>query len=90
MKNSKVDNKKIVKAAKPRCVSSLQVRTTAKSGIKMRSGLRAGYLMGFTDIYWLRRKFDHPGITTTGAEADFVPFPRYVFKLSNDTAISCE
>lgn len=51
MKSSKVENKKIDKATKPRSVGSVQLRSTAKSGIKMRSGLRAGYLMGFTDIY---------------------------------------
>lgn len=50
MKNTKVENKKVVKGSRPGRVG-VQIRSAAKAGIKMRSGLRAGYLMGFTDIY---------------------------------------
>ena len=51
MKNVKVERKKIARIVKPRSVGSVQLHSTAKSGIKVRSGLRAGYLMSFTDIY---------------------------------------
>jgi len=46
-----------MKTEKPRNTLKTQAQRraaksqSAKAGIKMRSGLRAGYLMGFTDMY---------------------------------------
>jgi len=47
----------IMKTEKPRNTVKTRIQPraaksqSAKAGIKMRSGLRAGYLMGFTDMY---------------------------------------
>ena len=51
MKNAKIENKKINKAANLRRVGSGQVRLVAKAGIKLRSGVRAGDLLVFPDTY---------------------------------------